>query len=748
MSASLPALPMALRDRYLDRLGGWSGVRSEDGLTELQRRHLYAVPFHNLALLANRGRPYRIPSLLETARDNARGIGGTCHLTTPAFATLLAALGFDVHLIAGTIRQPGDHLLALVHIDGARFVVDVGNGHPYLHPLRIGGTRSWRAHGWSFTWTSDACGHVLRRHRGDTTEVVYTVDLRQRSWDDLAPTIRAHHERAGFGPFLGALRAVRLSPETVQVVRNGVYSRHAAGLVCRRPVTTAETVREALTEALGLDPELAAEGVAALLEIRPDALAADLPEPRVLVATQTIGRVRQLGALVDSLETDRRRSGLSPDQVNVVVLDNQGSAERVPLALGDRFPFPVHVVSAEAATDDAALAAGLSPDLPPPLPIGAGRHALLAAVQPHLVDSPHPTVVWLLDDDLQLAQLTGGPDGPTVTQDRALLAEVLQLWRERPALSVAVGLYSGDPPVPAFATWAGQLLDLTANLRALADAGPDDLWAPPANQRDTADYYYDHGGDVLLDSPAPYWFEGGRGQSGRAVLGLLAEALPGMLVGRQVFRPVTAGGPRPSRTESARGGNVVFLDADALFAAPFPSVRCSDGVVTRRADSLAAALVGRLGWLRSAVVDLPLLHGRSALDRSSPAACEAPEPVALAHFMEAQARGIALGRAFADGRPVAEHLEERRALHRAGLQRTRSELAAARAVLGTPGVWWNGVGTGELGQSRIRELLDCLESGLPTTGQLAQAEGAVADELQAFLDELPARARAWRASWA
>lgn len=748
MSIVLPELPTDLRDRYLDRLGGWSGSRSAEGLEELQRKHLYAVPFHNLALLSNRGRPYSIPSLLEIARDNAMGIGGTCHLTTPAFATLLASVGFQVNLVAGTIREPGDHLLALAHVDGERFVVDVGNGHPYLYPLPVGTSRSWSAHGWSFSWTSRDGRHALVRHRDGRREVVYTVDLAPRAWADFAPIIRAHHEQAGFGPFLHALRAVRLAADSMKVVRNGVYSRHAAGLVCRRPVETVEAVREALQGALGLHPELVEDGVAALLEAHPAALHTDLPQPRVLVATQTIGRVRQLQALVDSLETDRVRSGLSPEQVEVVVLDNQDPTARCTLGLDGRAPFSIHTVPVESPSAAIHRSAGLSPSGAPPLPIGAGRHALVEAVRPRLEASDRPTVVWLLDDDLQLAQLSDGGEGPRETRTRPLLAELLRRWRGRPSLSVAVGLYTGDPPIPAFATWAGQLFDLAANLRAFADAAPNSTWAPPPNRRDTADYYYDHGGGSLLDCPEPFWFEAGRGRLCREALALLAEALPGMLVGCQVFRPVTAEGPQPSRTTSARGGNVAFLDADALFLAPFPSLRCNDGVVTRRADSLAASLLERRGDVLAEVVDLPLLHGRSPLDHSSPTACEHIEPPAVARFMEAQARGIALGRALADGRPVADHLAERRQLHRAGLRRTRVLLERARAALVAKEAWWNRDEPGRASQARIAEVLDCLEAGLPDARHLDEAEGDVGEELQAFLDGLPERAASWSASWA
>lgn len=744
----LPELPPDLRDRYLDRLGGWSGRVSAQGLEELQRKHLYAVPFHNLALLESGGRPYRVPSVVEAAQNNASGIGGTCHLTTPAFAALLLCLGFQAALVAGTIRRRGDHIMARVRVEEQDFFVDVGNGHPYLHPLVIGQERRWSAHGWTFAWRSDAAGHRLIRLVGDQERLVYSVDPQPRAWKDFEPTIRAHHEHLGFGPFLSSLRAVRMSPACIQVVRNGVYSRYSAGLVSQRPLSGRSQVIEVLQGRLGLEPGLVEGGVDGLLALNPGAMSPELPAPRVLLATQTIGRTQQVRELVRSIEQDRLCSGLAPDQVEVLVLDNQAGQDRNSLRLPDDLALSINVVPVQAHRDSVAEDLGLSPTLQPPLPIGAGRHALLRAVRACLEADSRPTIVWLVDDDMQLAQFQKGAEGLEIHSSRGLLAQVVELWRSRPELSVAIGTYTGDPPIPAFATWAGQLHDLAANLRALAEVGPEVAWSPPENDRGVADFYYDHAGGALTAGEGIFWLEGVDGRTGREVLARLAKSLSSMLAGSQVFRPLVTGGPPPSRTTSARGGNVLFLDADTLFAAPFPSLRCSDGVVTRRADSLAAALLERRrGDVRCEVVDLPLLHGRRPQDLSSPAASEDSTPEAVARFMESQARGIALGRSIADGRPVGEHLARRRALHRAGVVKTREGLDWALAALNSPGVWWHEDVVGLVCRDRIEGVLNQLAEGLPSQSVLAAAEVDVDEELEEFLELLPERAKRWEASW-
>ena len=144
---------------------------------------------------------------------------------------------------------------------------------------------------------------------------------------------------------------------------------------------------------------------------------------------------------------------------------------------------------------------------------------------------------------------------------------------------------------------------------------------------------------------------------------MLARAWPSVARGSQVMRPLTYEGPRGGMSPLARGGNVVFFDRDALTATPFPAHRADDGVVTRRADSLAALLTNG-SWCARAL-DLPVLHGRQNEDGSSPMSSGARGNSALATFVEAQTRGIALTRALAKGEKssVAEELSRRRQLH-------------------------------------------------------------------------------------
>ncbi|MCA9695209.1 MAG: arylamine N-acetyltransferase, partial [Myxococcales bacterium] len=445
---SLPQLPAALRDAYLRRLGVTEVRRDLAGLTTLQAAHLRRVPFHNLALVVNDGRPYAIPTLIDTAAANARGVGGTCHLTNPPFAALLHTLGFDVSLVAGAVGHPGDHMLALVHFDCGSYVVDVGNGHPYLRPFPLGRVMSWQAFGWPFCWRGD---RLLRTFPDDQQREVYSVDTRPRTWESFHEAIRAHHEDPRFGPFFSSLRAVRMTSDVLLTVRDALLTRYGSLGPSTRPIRSADAAQRVLTECIHLPRELVEPAIAALERRRPKLFAGgSVTAPRILIAVATIGREEQLAALLESVERDRIASGLATHEIEALILDNVASDHTWAQALEQGFS-----VTRRPITDvslDLERRLGLIPEEPPPVCIGAARHALVRAVADHLAKRSGEWIVWMLDDDLRLEQLIRDDEGLCVRATRPLLAELRRLWADQPELSIGVGGYSGDPPVPGFAT--------------------------------------------------------------------------------------------------------------------------------------------------------------------------------------------------------------------------------------------------------------------------------------------------------
>ncbi|MEU0220925.1 arylamine N-acetyltransferase [Streptomyces sp. NPDC006265] len=132
-------------DAYLRRLGAdhpaWPTV---DALRELHLLHLRTVPFENLSIHLGEEIVLEEKRLLDKVVGARRG--GFCYELNGSFGALLAALGYDVALMAGRVYGdegrlgiPYDHLALRVRtVDGGDWLADVGFGaHSHL-PLAFG----------------------------------------------------------------------------------------------------------------------------------------------------------------------------------------------------------------------------------------------------------------------------------------------------------------------------------------------------------------------------------------------------------------------------------------------------------------------------------------------------------------------------------------------------------------------------------------------------------------------------------
>jgi N-hydroxyarylamine O-acetyltransferase len=136
-------------DAYLRRLGversAWpADAATADVLRELQLRHLLTVPFENLSIHLGEEIVLEEKRLLDKVVGARRG--GFCYELNGAFGALLAALGFEVTLLAGRVYGeegrlgiPYDHLaLRARTVDGGDWLADVGFGAHSHFPLAFG----------------------------------------------------------------------------------------------------------------------------------------------------------------------------------------------------------------------------------------------------------------------------------------------------------------------------------------------------------------------------------------------------------------------------------------------------------------------------------------------------------------------------------------------------------------------------------------------------------------------------------
>jgi N-hydroxyarylamine O-acetyltransferase len=131
-------------DRYLSRLGlSGKPAPTVPTLAELQRRHLDAVPYENLAIML--GRPDSTDPGEALARIAAGGNAGYCFHHNGALEVVLRDLGFAVERRFGHVWSTPEeraaprlnHLVLFVTIDGRRWWPDLGLGDGFRDPLQV-----------------------------------------------------------------------------------------------------------------------------------------------------------------------------------------------------------------------------------------------------------------------------------------------------------------------------------------------------------------------------------------------------------------------------------------------------------------------------------------------------------------------------------------------------------------------------------------------------------------------------------
>jgi arylamine N-acetyltransferase len=221
-------------DGYLARLGfAARPAPTAATLVELQRRHLDAVPYENLAIMLGRPDPAAGQQTLE--RIASGGNAGYCFHHNGAFEVVLRALGFTVERRLGHVQgRPVpllNHLVLLVTVDGRRWWPDLGLGDALRDPVELADGQIRQGPfryaissvsaegGWTFRHDpaagsfpaldvlarvpsdaeiADAHGVLSTPPEGRFTRVL-VVQRRDRTGADVLRGVR--YQRAGDGPF-------------------------------------------------------------------------------------------------------------------------------------------------------------------------------------------------------------------------------------------------------------------------------------------------------------------------------------------------------------------------------------------------------------------------------------------------------------------------------------------------------------------------------------------------------------------
>jgi N-hydroxyarylamine O-acetyltransferase len=243
---------------YLGRIGIAQPVElTVEGLEQLQRAHLTAVPFENLDVFHRRGvstdPSWSIPKIV------ARGRGGWCYELNGAFATLLEHLGFSVRWLGGTVPPATgpvpDHLTIEVTLDRP-YLVDVGFGDSFIRPLPLDGEGPYDGGTGRYLFEFDGSGTMLLSEQPDGPNPEYWFDRADAfSAGDFEASSHRLQTEPGLkwtkSPFV--TRLLDGGPDRVTLLKDRIKIRRN-GATTEEPVTPGDEWDHALQLWFGMTP--------------------------------------------------------------------------------------------------------------------------------------------------------------------------------------------------------------------------------------------------------------------------------------------------------------------------------------------------------------------------------------------------------------------------------------------------------------------------------------------------------------
>jgi N-hydroxyarylamine O-acetyltransferase len=245
---------------YLRRIG-YDGDRAPtlQTLREIHRLHPQSIAFENLDPLLRRPMQLDAAWLQQKLVHNRRG--GWCFEQNGLLRHALHALGFRTTGLAARVMwnvpegtvTPRGHKLMLVHLDGERYVADVGFGGLTLTaPLRLEPDVEQPTPHESFRLVRADGLYVMQARVGGAWKPLYRFTLEEQHLPDyeVSSWFLCSHPRSHF---LSSLIVARPAPEGRYALHNaGLTTYHRDGRVERRAIGDAAELREVLDGTFGI----------------------------------------------------------------------------------------------------------------------------------------------------------------------------------------------------------------------------------------------------------------------------------------------------------------------------------------------------------------------------------------------------------------------------------------------------------------------------------------------------------------
>lgn len=177
--------------KYLDRIQAVKKVElTLDYLTYLQKQHVLHVHFENLDIMKKKPLSLHVDALYQKIVVEQHG--GVCYELNGLFYHLLKELGFNPHLMVGTVYAgngnwalKNGHMFIIVSLEDKEYVVDVGFGGncPRL-PVPISGENVIDSDGiYRVMNDKDQSLFYLQKKTADKWDTLYRFETPSNKWN-------------------------------------------------------------------------------------------------------------------------------------------------------------------------------------------------------------------------------------------------------------------------------------------------------------------------------------------------------------------------------------------------------------------------------------------------------------------------------------------------------------------------------------------------------------------------------------